>query len=144
MAANAFDEIRKALESRLNTYATGRSPAIDVAWPNSGYTPTTGTEYLRPTLLPGRSRAATAGSSGQQFHQGIFQVDIFWPANEGSGGALSEADAIIDHFKRGTNLSASGFTVRIDDDVYVLPANVEPDWYQVPVNIGFYAIAPNS
>lgn len=107
--ATVFTKISAALDGHLNTM-TGK-PAI--AWPNDDYAPVIGTLYARPTNLAGDFGQITLGSSGQDRVDGIYQVDIFSPSGKGKLESMTMADLIADRFKRGTNITYSGLTLRI-------------------------------
>ena len=107
--STVFADISSALDSRLNTL-TGQSP---IAWENTAYIPVKDTLYLRPTILPALTIQAGLGTSGLDEYVGIYQIDIFAPAGKGRGEAEIKADAVADHFKRGTDLSKNGKTVRL-------------------------------
>jgi hypothetical protein len=109
--STVFADISSALDSRLNTL-TGQSP---IAWENTAYIPVKDTLYLRPTILPASTIQAGLGTSGLDEYIGIYQIDIFAPAGKGRGEAEIKADAVADHFKRGTDLSKNGKTVRLGD-----------------------------
>ena len=109
--STVFADISSALDSRLNTL-TGQSP---IAWENTAYIPVKDTLYLRPTILPASTIQAGLGTSGLDEYVGIYQIDIFAPAGKGRGEAEIKADAVADHFKRGTDLSKNGKTVRLGD-----------------------------
>lgn len=109
--STVFADISSALDSRLNTL-TGQSP---IAWENTAYIPVKDTLYLRPTILPASTIQAGLGTSGLDKYVGIYQIDIFAPAGKGRGEAEIKADAVADHFKRGTDLSKNGKTVRLGD-----------------------------
>lgn len=129
--------IRKALDNRLNAIASG----IDVAWPNTGYKPTT-SPYIRPTFLPSDVSQAELGTLGRNVHIGLYQVDAIYPAGEGRKAAETRADAVIEQFKRGTTFTYSGVTVRCDA-ARTLPATSEKDWYTLPVQIDYRAYLDN-
>tara|TARA_R110002095_G_scaffold212958_1_gene202884 strand:+ start:332 stop:748 length:417 start_codon:yes stop_codon:yes gene_type:complete len=107
--STVFADISSALDSRLNTL-TGQSP---IAWENTAYIPVKDTLYLRPTILPALTLQAGLGVNGIDEYIGIYQIDIFAPAGKGRGEAEIKADAVADHFKRGTDLSKNGKTVRL-------------------------------
>ena len=107
--STVFADISSALDSQLNTL-TGQSP---IAWENTAYIPVKDTLYLRPTILPALTIQAGLGTSGLDEYVGIYQIDIFAPAGKGRGEAEIKADAVADHFKRGTDLSKNGKTVRL-------------------------------
>ena len=109
--STVFADISSALDLRLNTL-TGQSP---IAWENTAYIPVKDTLYLRPTILPALTLQAGLGVNGIDEYIGIYQIDIFAPAGKGRGEAEIKADAVADHFKRGTDLSKNGKTVRLGD-----------------------------
>lgn len=106
-----FSDISAALDSRLNSFAGGDP----IAWPNTEYTPISGTLFLRPTNLPTSSEQSGLGTSGIDTHRGIYQIDVVAMAGEGRGAAEAKADAVADHFSRGTDLLYNGLTVRLGD-----------------------------
>jgi len=107
--STVFADISSALDSRLNTLA-GTTP---IAWENTVYVPVKDTLFLRPTNLPAETLQAGLGVSGIDEYIGIYQIDIFAPSGTGRGEAESKADAVADHFKRGTDLSNNGKTIRL-------------------------------
>jgi hypothetical protein len=136
----AFDNIRAALDSQLQTFATAQSLAV--AWPNTGHEPTVGTPWIRPTLLPGWPEAAALGADADNYQSGLYQVDIFTPAGEGTEDARDYADAMITSFKRGTTLTYSGVTVRIKR-AGIEASRQEPEWVVLPVLIAWFAYTAN-
>lgn len=133
---SAFNDISVALNQRLQAYATANSK--QVAWENSGYVPTTGTLFLRPTVLPIDTVQAGLGTSGQEFHDGIFQVDIFAPVDQPKATSLAIADAVADYFARGLVLTYNGVKVRIGT-ASIGAGNRENSWYQIPVEIDYHS-----
>jgi hypothetical protein len=132
---SVFTDISVALDSRLNTLAD--SPPV--AWENKKYTPTKGTLYLRPANLAGAVEPSTLGDNGQDMNEGVYQVDVFAPGGKGKKAANDAADNVADHFKRGTDLTYNGRTVRIKS-VSRNPGRNSNGWYQIPVIINYYAI----
>lgn len=63
--------------------------------------------------MPAGTEQAGLGSSGLDEHLGIYQIDIIAPAASGKGEAIAQADAIADHFKRGTTLTYNGVSLRL-------------------------------
>jgi len=128
---SVFLDISAALDGHLNTMTS----APPVAWANIDYTPTVGTLYVRPSLLPADTIQATLGDSGTDMNQGIYQIDVFAPANKGKNEAMVMADLIANRFKRGTDLAYNGRNIRVKS-VSQAVATVNPDGYfQVPVKI---------
>ena len=127
---SVFLDISAALDDRLNNMAS----LPPVAWPNLKYEPTKGTLYLRPTLLPAETFGETLGSGGTDNNSGIYQVDVFSPADAGKNAAYVMADNIAEQFKPVTELTYNGRLVRCisvsigatiaDDDRFVLPVSI--------------------
>lgn len=132
--STVFKDIQAALDTRLNSLSG--SPSI--AWENMPFTPTQGTLYLRPTFLPADSIPATLSASGTDEHMGIYQIDIFVEAGKGKGEAITQADAIADHFKPVTELTYNSKTVRCIK-VARASAQTVDGWYQIPIEISYLA-----
>ena len=131
---SVFNDIQAVLHSHLNTMA-GKPP---IAWENSNFEPTTGTLWARATLLSGASTQATLGTDGEDSNVGVFQVDVFSPIDEGHSEAVTMADTIADHFKRGTYLTYNSRTIRVRS-VSRGAAGRDNNWYQIPVEINYIA-----
>lgn len=133
---SAFNDISVALNQRLQAYATANSKPV--AWENSGYVPTTGTLFLRPTVLPIETVQAGLGTNGQELHEGIYQVDVFAPTDQPKAKALAIADAIADYYARGLVLTYNGVKVRIGT-ASIGAGNRENSWYQLPISIDYHS-----
>ena len=107
--STVFADISSALDTRLNAL----SGNIPTAWENTAFIPTKDVLYLRPSLLPAPTIQAALGVNGIDEYIGIYQIDIFAPAGKGRGEAEIKADSVADHFKRGTDLSSNGKTIRL-------------------------------
>ena len=132
---SVFVDISAALESHLNSMA-GKPP---IAWENYSYDPSMGTLYIRPTLLAGDVVQATLGTTGTDQNLGVYQIDIFSEAGQGKGEALSMADTIANHFKRGTDLTYNSRTVRIRNVSRQVGFNNPDGWYQIIVEVSYIA-----
>jgi|AntDeeMetagen134_2_1112570.scaffolds.fasta_scaffold02290_4 hypothetical protein len=133
-----IENIRKALDSHLATMP----PAIDVAWPNRPYDPQIGTPWMRPNLLPTPPRQAELGLQGRNAHTGIYQISVFYPAGNGPGRAEDAASALVERFKRGTDVTYANHLVRCVMAGY-RDGTQEPDWYSLIVEIEYRAYLPN-
>ena len=104
----AFSDILAALESRVSSLAD-----VDVVYPNDKRKPEDNKEYIQVFHLPGPTVQACLGGSGKDITDGIFQIDIMTPNNEGRSQNL---DLIADHFARGRVIEPpqqSGVKLRI-------------------------------
>lgn len=132
--------IYEALAVRLSALVL--SPAMQIAWPGKNFTkPATG--YLRASFLPAQTGAFARSGTGSNEHRGVFQVDVFWPENQGETAPSERAATIIAHFKRGTVLSREGAAIRIDAPPYRSPSLQEPGFIQIPVSIPYHAFIPS-
>lgn len=131
--ASIYDDIRAALEVKLN----GISDLPDVAWENLNYTPTTGTSFVKPRLVPTVREPAVRGLNPQIYYQGIFRVDCFVPEGLGPAAADDLADKIIDAFEATTDVTNGSTIVSIR---YAEREQGMPDgaFFMIPVNIGWY------
>ena len=128
-----FLDITAALDGHLNTMTS----VPPVAWENITYEPVVGTLYLRPTLLFGNTEIATIGdTTSTDQNIGIYQVDVFAEAGKGKNAAIVQADLVADRFKRGTEITYNGLTVRVKNVSMAQPVTVD-GWYQVPVEIEY-------
>lgn len=131
--ASIYDDIRAALEVKLS----GVSGLPDVAWENLNYTPTTGTPFVKPRLVPTVREPAVRGLNPQIYYQGIFRVDCFVPEGLGPAAADDLADKIIDAFEATTDVTNGSTIVSIR---YAEREQGMPDgaFFMIPVNIGWY------
>lgn len=131
--ASIYDDIRAALEVKLNNI----SGLPDVAWENLNYTPTTGTSFVKPRLVPTVREPAVRGLNPQIYYQGIFRVDCFVPEGLGPAAADDLADKIIDAFEATTDVTNGSTIVSIR---YAEREQGMPDgaFFMIPVNIGWY------
>ena len=132
---SVFTDIGAALDDNLNGM-TGKPP---IAWENVPYTPVTGTLYARATNLFGDTNQSSLGTTGEDETNGVYQVDVFSQAGKGKSEANNMADRIADQFKRGTDLTYNGLTVRVRSASRGA-ARTSEGWYHIPVIINYYAI----
>lgn len=102
------DNVREALELRLGAM----SPALATAWENKEYRPVATTPYQRVNLLWASPDNRVLGCD-RRFEQGILQVTLRYPVNKGTALIEDRAALILEQFKRGTDLSSGGQTVRV-------------------------------
>ena len=134
----SIKSIRQALEVQLATL----SPSMPIVHENEAYTPTLGTAFLDTYILPAETENPTvAGAIGQELalEQGIFQVVVVVPVNEGPGNAATKAEAIRALFRRGLSLTVGSVQVKIGSTPSVASALVDSDWYRVPVSVPYFA-----
>lgn len=134
--ASIYDDIRTALETKL----AGIAGVPQIAWENVTYTPTTGTPFVQPRLIPTTREPAVRGLNPQMYYQGIFRINCYVPEGLGPAAADDLADKIIDAFEATTDVTAGSTIVSIR---YAEREQGMPDgtFFMIPVNIGWYIYA---
>ena len=136
--------IEGALLDRLNALVL--VPAMPVSLPNIQFpppqaTPTTG--YLRATFLPADSVTLGLARGSSIQHYGLLRVDVFYGLFGGELAPNRVAASVISWFKRGTQLTRSGFTVNVFKAPFRGPMSREDVWVMIPVSIPYIAFAPD-
>lgn len=138
MAASTYSDIREALHRRLTAYRK-----TNVSFENGGYEEKPDTPYISAWVVFNQPSQATLGQGGGQNRiQGYLVLDVRHPIGTGWKNPSNEADALVEHFKRGTSLTYNGQTVRISS-AWPGPAIPEGGWYRVPVMVEFFDHADN-
>jgi hypothetical protein len=129
--------IRKAFEKAL----AAMPDAIETAWENTKFTPTTGVPYQAAFLMPAEPSNPTISTPGNQHYrqEGYFQVSLRYPTNTGSGACNIRAQLLRDTFYRGLSLTTEGVTSIVARTPEIAPGAVENDRYVINVRIRFYA-----
>lgn len=141
MTTAIHNEIRQALETKLQAVNATFVPPYEVAWEGQVMDPAAkadkGRSWLSSKILRGPSRATGLGVTGTLQHDGIYQIAVFVPQGTGAGDLLALASSIAEPFTRAT-LTAGGFTIQcgVPSLSPVLP---EPSWLQVAISVPFYA-----
>ena len=125
-----LSDVNNALSTKLNDL--GSLP--QVAWENLLFTPTRGTEFLRPTVLP--VSADFVLLDGTQRNTGIYVIEMFFPKQNGSGNMLTLADRIYDHFRADTFLTAGTTKVYIKE-IERTPIRIDESWAVSTIDIHF-------
>ena len=130
--ANIFSDIESALDQKLNAL----SSKPDIAWANRRYDPQEDTPYLQPFLLPSDTVQASLGANGLDKHIGVYQISIFVPLLKGKKAGNDLADAIANHFARGSHLVYNTATVRITT-VKIGQGRRDSTHWHIPVDVNY-------
>jgi hypothetical protein len=128
------NKIRSALEIYLNTFA--QSKAYPVLWENVSSIPEA-QKHLEPRVFFSDTQDPSIGVNHRRY-KGIFRVSYYTPElNKGMGPIQAAADEIVNHFKRGTQLTFQDVTVHIENTPsYPEPISNTANLY-VPIDIYF-------
>lgn len=132
--SSVFKDISAALDKNLNDMV-GKPP---VDWEAKKYTPVNGTLYLRPTNLQGDTVAVT---SAQDETNGIYQVDIFAPADKGKFEATEMADMVADQFKQDKSLIYKTQTVNVRNVHRRTISRNDDGWLHMAIEVTYYAFS---
>lgn len=124
--------IRSALETAL----AGMSPAIATAYENVSFTPPApSTPYQKAFVMFAEPDNSEFGSGSRQ--QGVFQVSLMYPIQQGDATARARAAMLESVFKRGSSFVKSGITVTVTRTPHAGQGTVDGDRWHVPVKIQF-------
>ena len=116
-----FEDSRKALDVAAKTAGF----SIPVVLENVDYSPDTDTPYLYATLLP--VDVDSSRPSGEDYHTGIYQIDVNYPSNSATGDITRTADTVNAVFKSGERFEWGAACVRIDS-VNISPIRRNGGW----------------
>lgn len=136
----SYKVIRQLLETRLNAMAGG----VAIAWENAEFTPQQDTPYQRVYLMPGQTGNPTMGSlpgsgTALQREVGLLQVSLYYPAHDGPGAALTQAEVVRAQFPYGLVLTSGSVRVVIEQAPSISPALNDGGFYVLAVTIPFRA-----
>ncbi|MEH6697202.1 MAG: phage tail terminator-like protein [Brevundimonas sp.] len=132
-------DIIRALFLRCQTLSVG-SPALPITFPEPGaaYAPPEDGKYLRVDVF--LNRPAWEGLTSGAMHQGLLQITVNWPRQDGVLAPVRIADQIKAHFPKALALVENGTKVTISGKPYPSSPITEPDRVTVPVTIPWQAV----
>lgn len=128
-------KINAALVSGLTAAALG----IPTANEGKNFTPpSVSLAWAAWFNLPADTDVASLGTGGMDETVGIFQVDLNYPLNDGTGNILAQVQKLRDYFVAGRRLVYQGQCVHIER---VTRNNLRPvnGWQQINVSIYYSA-----
>ncbi len=138
-------DIYNALITRLTTATIANITADDIAYDNADFDPTDKDAWLSTNFIPVERSTETKDSTGN-VDTGLFQVDVFVPLNDASGGtkrynlrALEIVNDILVAFADNTRLNFGDAEVFIGGSGFAAPL-ISESWYQIPVTINYTRI----
>ena len=127
----SFEEIQKALDVPLKTGSFGGLPVV---LQNSTFVPDISTPFLSGTLLPTQPVQSELGPKGNDFHEGIYQIGIYYPKDTGTASINRKADEIALVFKPGAILEWGSVCVRLNN-VGVNSLRINKGWAVLDMTI---------
>ena len=132
----SLNPIRACLEQYL--LATAGIPAVAI--PNVKFDPDPKVPFIRVQFVPTSKRPANVGPNPLERYEGLYQLNVYHPSNEGEGYGLNIADVLMERFKPSTSIVFGGEEVGIMYSEVGLPFPDAP-FYTTPVTVGWYAYA---
>jgi hypothetical protein len=126
----SISAIHKAVFTKLA--ATSGLPQL--VYPNISTATPTG-NHLRVFILPATTESI--GLKDIDWARGIIQISVYCKDGVGAITATDIADTVIGLFPRGTIMTNSGLSIRVDATGYAGQAITGEGWYQVPVSIPY-------
>lgn len=127
------DVIAAALLARCATLAVG-SPALPIAYPDVTFTPPASGKYLAVSLF--FNRPAWEGLKSGRLDQGILQVAVVWPKNQGVVKPMQAAKAVMAHFPKALELAGG---VKISAQPYAVSPLLDDSETRIPITIPWTA-----
>jgi hypothetical protein len=121
----------------LDTHLTGTSSIPTIARQNVPFEPTTGTAFVKATLVPTLRRPAVRGLNPQKRYDGFYNILICTPEGLGTGAGYDIADTLLSRFDAGTDITYNGYTVSIEY-AEVGTSYLDSPFYCTPVAIAWY------
>lgn len=120
----------------VNTALKALPGVPTLAEENVSFKPKLLTAWMRTTLLPSEPVQVTIGYDRTLRHNGLMQVDMFFPANTGSSPASVET--VINWFNNKDNrfMTQDGERIIIES-AWRGTASTNTDWYRVPVYLRY-------
>lgn len=127
--------IRKAFETRLDTWASAQS--IDVAWENAEYDPSEGVAYVRAHLVPAQTKQLFLDQTGRKY-SGLFQVNLTMPIGTGAGAAEALVESLDSTFAG--SFEQDGVRITLLTPMSPAPALPVADRYVIPVSAEYRVV----
>lgn len=133
----SMDHVQRALIGTVNT-ALGAIPA---GYDNEPFGPPSDAKWAQVYFLPNVPSVETLGAEGQDFVDGIVQIDLNYPVKTGTADGRSDFESIRAAFPAGARPVYSGQEVIIRN-CGRSPGRVVDGWYRLSITITWYALIP--
>lgn len=133
----SLNKVQQALVGAAKT-SLGATPA---AYENEPFTKPSGAKWAQVYFLPNVPSVETLGAEGQDFVDGIVQIDLNYPVETGTADGRSDFESIRAAFPAGARPVYSGQEVIIRN-CGRSPGRVVDGWYRLSITITWYALIP--
>ena len=133
----SMTKVQHALIAAVNT-SLGATPA---GYENEPFDPPADAKWARVFFLPNNPSVETLGANGEDFVDGIVQIDLNYPVKTGGAEARADFETIRAAFPAGARPSHSGQEVIIRN-CGRSAGRVVDGWFRVSITITWYALIP--
>lgn len=140
--ASLDQDIRGALQVAALA-VPGMPPQSQVAFENKLFSSTPKVPWARFTLVPASSRPFSTNVATKR-HDGLFAIDLFVPANTGTGTIEALSNAVRDAFSAGRRFVFDGIAVAVDYSERSQVMDQKPDWLMCAVTIKWHCFSPQN
>lgn len=125
--------IGKIESALVDGYVNGAF-GLPTGYPNKNFSPKQGEPWAKVHFIPNQPSVGSLGTYGDDETDGIFQIDINYPLDQGNGDTNAKADQIRAHFKAGTSFSHNGQSVRVKS-CGAGRGRSDGGWWRVPITV---------
>lgn len=139
-SATAQSDIITVMQTPLKSLTSIAS--ANIVYINKAYNPTQGTSFAQALMLFGEPFQASLGTFGKQRYEGVFQINVYTPIDDGRTTLNTILSELRGLYKRGTTLTNDNISVECKSTWEGNPLEGE-GWYMVPVSVRWYAYTDN-
>lgn len=132
--ATIAENIEAALFARVASLDL--TPARQVAWPNVSFTPPA-VAYIEVVHFPNRPQRVFLRGSDPHFRQGILQLTVRAPLNEGAASATRIVGEVAQHFPADLALYSEGLKVKVQAAPRIWPADKTDTSWNVQIDVSY-------
>lgn len=130
---SAFSEFCFCVQELADSF----SPALPVSYPALSFTPPSAQAWLEVSWFVNKPVNYGVSNEVCQLERGLAQVTVVIPNGVGYMQAEQIAEAVIENFQKGTQLSG----VSVYRQPWIMSSIADPNWIRVPVSIAWEGTA---
>jgi hypothetical protein len=136
-AAQILDTLLARIAALDLTTLLGAGARVAYPEPSTTFAPPADGKYLAVSYFP--NRPAAEGLSSGRVDQGLLQVSVVWPRNQGLIKPAQVVQAVIDHFPNGLALVSGSTRVKVSGNPWAAAPITDTDRVSFPVTIPWTA-----
>lgn len=133
----SMNKVQHALISAVSS-VLGSTPAC---YENEPFAPPSGSKWAQVFFLPNTPSVETLGGNGEDFVDGVVQIDLNYPVQTGGAASRADFEAIRAAFPAGARPAYAGQEVIIRN-CGRSAGRVVDGWFKVSITIAWYALIP--